>query len=104
VQSQEIARTLNLNVDQLLVLRLQANPSTGYAWKLTAEPQLLRIEGKPAFEQNAAPANSTGVPGHEVWRFRATKPGNEMLRFEYRRAWEAAEAPAQIVTYHVNVH
>lgn len=104
VQTQEQARTLNLNIGQPLLLRFSANPSTGFAWGLVTPSQLLVADGKPAFEPNASAPGTVGAPGFETWKFRAVKAGTETLRFEYRRSWENAERPAQIATYYVNVH
>lgn len=103
VQSQEVARSLTLTVGQPLVLRLPANRSTGYRWKLVTEPKVLKTEGEPRFEQNPSADNMVGVSGNEVWHFLALQQGIDLLRFEYRRSWEEVEVPARIVTYHVNV-
>ena len=74
-------------------LRLEANPSTGYAWSL----------GKPL---DAAPGGApplAGQGGNEIWTFEAVAPGRTTISMFYARPWEKGVAPAKIVAHTVLV-
>jgi inhibitor of cysteine peptidase len=108
VELRESVQTLNLRVGQPLVLRLPANPSTGYDWQLVTPSKLMRVEGQPRFEdQRPVPAEGetpmVGVPGLSVWTLHAERGGSETLRFEYRRPWETDSEPARILSYRITV-
>jgi inhibitor of cysteine peptidase len=55
--------------------------------------------GSPVLERG----NLAGAPGIEVWRFKPTATGQQTLRFEYRRPWEAEGVPARQLWYTVTV-
>ena len=88
--------------EQPLVVRLPANPSTGYRWSYTVKgDEVLRLDsvsgvGKP-------PNGMVGVPGDEVWSFRAQGVGRVVLNYVYTRPWEKHMAPAQTFTLTVVV-
>jgi inhibitor of cysteine peptidase len=77
--------------DQLLV-RLPANPSTGYSWVLAGNaPSVLRPVGEPKYE---GPAKAMpGAGGTQTFEFRVVGGGGAFLDFVYRRPSEK-DAPA----------
>jgi inhibitor of cysteine peptidase len=76
-----------------LEVRLQSNPSTGYAWQVVSVPGFLAQEGASAFEQGGA-TGVVGASGIEVLRFTSKESGTGALKLEYRRSWETT-APAE---------
>jgi inhibitor of cysteine peptidase len=50
-----------------------------------------------------SPAGLVGAGGTEIWRFRATKAGRQILRMAYVRPWEKGVAPVKIVSFSVVV-
>jgi predicted secreted protein len=81
---------------------LNANPTTGYAWALAADPdpKVLRPLGS-SFERPAdAPP---GAGGQDVWTFDAVGRGNATITLVYRRPWEQHTPPARthVVTVRV---
>lgn len=104
LQSGESAQSMNLRVNQPLILRLPSNPSTGYSWTLPVAPQLLRVEGKPGFEEANTAPGVVGAGGQEVWTLRALTAGEETLRFEYRRPWEKDAPPARSLLYRIEIY
>jgi inhibitor of cysteine peptidase len=97
---QQAGQTIQLRSSQELFVRLPSNPSTGYRWTFVVAPgDVLKPAGSPALERG----NLVGAPGIEVWRFRPIGTGQQTLRFEYRRPWEAEGVAAQQLWYTVTV-
>ena len=94
--------TVDLAVTQELHVRLPSNPSTGYAWSWTLEPEgVLASLGAADYRPD-----SPGVPGAggmETFRFVAVGAGRTTLRFDHARPWEAGVPPLQQLVLHVEV-
>jgi len=87
-----------------LVVRLDANPSTGYSWTaLDAAPAILVPDGEPVYRPREAAANTAGAGGVTTFRLRAISAGRGTLAFAYRRAWDTGVPPARMVRYIVVV-
>lgn len=94
--------TASLVPYQPLVVRLPSNPSTGYGWSYTiAGDDVLRLDSL----SGEAPAadGMVGVPGLEVWSFRAQGSGTAVLTYIYARPWEKNALPAKTFTLKVQV-
>ena len=102
VSAEQSGTSVALASGQDLVVRLPSNPSTGYRW-IYVEPKdaVLRVDGPSSFE--AQSAGVAGAGGTEIWKLAPFKPGQQQLRFEYRRPWEQDVAPSRIATYSVTV-
>ena len=103
VSAEQSGTSVALTSGQDLVVRLPSNPSTGYRW-IYVEPKdaVLRVDGPSSFETQSA-GGAVGAGGTEVWKLAPFKPGQQQLRFEYRRPWEQDVAPSKIATYSVTV-
>ena len=87
---------------QPLVVRLPANPSTGYSWTYSITGNdVLRLESVNG--EAPAPNGMVGVPGDQVWSFRAQGSGRAVLTYVYERAWEKNAPPAKTFTLTVEV-
>jgi inhibitor of cysteine peptidase len=95
--------TLDVDRGTTLVVRLPANPTTGYSWALVTAVTNVLSEGKPIFVQSASAGQQVGAGGTESWSFVAQEPGEQELRFEYRRAGERDAPPAKSVTFSIRV-
>ena len=94
--------TASLIPYQPLVVRLPANPSTGYSWRyVVAGDDVLRLETING--EAPAPNGMVGVAGEEVWSFRAQGAGRAVLTYVYERSWEQNVPPAKIFTLFVMV-
>jgi C1A family cysteine protease/predicted secreted protein len=77
---------VNLREGQILLLRLQANPSTGYLWRVQAlDDSILRQADTYQFEPES---DLSGAPGTVTLRFEPVAAGRTDLRLAYRRPWE----------------
>jgi predicted secreted protein len=77
----------NFRQGQLITVVLDSNRSSGLSWDLV-EPSgsVIVRDGNPVY---AAKGGKNGV-GTETWHFRATKPGQQLVRMEYRRKWASS--------------
>lgn len=83
------------------VIKLIANPTTGYSWFLRDYNGNLLT---PSKHEVKAPENKklVGAPGYEMWTFHVKPsafivPQQTMIRFVYARPWETADNSTQLV-------
>ena len=94
--------TASLIPYQPLVVRLPANPSTGYSWSYTVKgDDVLRLDSVSGVVPTAN--GMVGTSGDEVWSFRAQGSGNAVLTYIYARPWEKNALPAKTFTLKVEV-
>lgn len=94
--------TASLVPYQPLVVRLPTNPSTGYVWSYAvAGDDVLRLDTVTG--EAPAPDGMVGVPGLEVWSFRAQGTGTAVLTYVYARPSEKNALPAKTFTLRVEV-
>jgi len=92
-----------LQSDDQFSVKLDANPTTGFAWKvLISNENLLIRQGEPVYTPSPSEVSAVGVGGTETFTYRIVDSGETDLRFEYRRSFESAE-PAKVVTFSVVV-
>jgi len=103
VSADQSGTSVALASGQDLVVRLPSNPTTGYRW-IYVEPKdaVLRVDGPSSYEAQIA-GGAAGAGGTEIWKLAPLKPGQQQLRFEYRRPWEQDVAPSRVATYTVTV-
>lgn len=81
---------VSLGLGQELVVRLGANPSTGYRWQVDeVDESILKQVGMAQYTP-ADPGSSPlpGQAGQETMRFEAASAGQTRLVLAYRRPWE----------------
>jgi inhibitor of cysteine peptidase len=69
---------------------LRTNPSTGYYWELRFDHKALSLTDR-TFVSDPNPYNLVGVPGSEVFTFRALTKGTTEIAFDN-------VSPSQVVT------
>lgn len=95
--------TIRVQANTAFIIKLVANPTTGYSWEPTIEDSaraLIAIEGS-RFEMSQNNQMLVGAPGVQVWQCRALNKGQTTLTFRYIRPWEekAQQKAAQEKTY-----
>ena len=95
-------KAIDLKAGQMLAVRLDSNPSTGYSWQISqVDDAVLKPQGEPLFIQPAdAPP---GAGGAQVFLFTAAAGGQTTLVLVYKRSFEPDVAPVQTFTVHVKV-
>lgn len=104
LRAEDHGRRVQLREGEALVISLEANPSTGYAWQvdrgpLAAQSQSILVQTGESFE-TPRPQGSTdvepsatmplmlGAPEIKTLRFQAAQAGETRLSLVYRRPWE----------------
>ncbi len=97
--------TVTLQPGQTLVVRLAANPTTGYLWQIAeVDRAVLRPLGEEAgYTPQASDGARLGAGGTAEWRFEAVGQGTTVLTLHYLRPWEADAAPARTFTLTVKI-
>jgi predicted secreted protein len=81
------AKEITLQEGQILTIRLQANPSTGYTWEVAdSGGAFLRQAGETELQ---ADSGLPSAPRKQTLRFEAVGRGQTELRPVYHRPWEA---------------
>lgn len=81
--------TLHLRLGDVVVLRLEENPASGYRWEIAdAEGFLLEAD-----DFTHAPVGISGDGGERALRFRATARGARRIETVLRRDRESTPAP-----------
>lgn len=76
-------------VGEQIQLSLEANPSTGYMWKIIFidEKILEQVEAEKFIPQGS----KIGSKGSIMYKFNVLKTGCTKLQLEYSRAWQKSE-------------
>jgi inhibitor of cysteine peptidase len=91
--------TLTLEKGQTLVLKLNANPTTGYDWEIISlDPDILSQQGEVDYK---ADSTLTGSGGVDSWTFKAVDSGGTHLVLVYHRSWEKDTPPLE--TFELNI-
>ena len=75
-----------VRVGQTFGFRLSSNETTGYSWRIAAQPKFLRADGQRYIGPRPGPDGeiAAGAGGSQVFRFVAEEAGEGTLRLEYR--------------------
>ncbi len=93
---------VQLGENDMLVIRLKVNPSTGYRWVVQdMDAKILARPKGQALEMEAAKSSLLGAPTVQILRFYGVATGKTTLNMAYMRAWETGVEPLQ--TYSIQV-
>jgi inhibitor of cysteine peptidase len=104
LSASDASRHIVLRQGQVLVITLEANPSTGYSWEeAPSQATILRRVGEPVFEASSKSTGQLGAAGTETLRYEATGQGRMALKLVYHRPWEKDVEPLQTFSVDVEV-
>lgn len=90
-----------LNPGDSLVIVLESNPSTGYAWEVQqVDNPVLQLSGEAAFK---ADSEKLGSPGKATFTFNTVNAGTQALTLIYHRSSDKDVQPAKTFTINVTV-
>lgn len=93
---------VSLEPKQDLVIRLNANPTTGYRWVVDrGAASVLSQVDEPFWQPVSSGAPLVGQGGWTTFRYTAVSEGSDTLVLAYRRPWEKDATPAR--TYQLDV-
>jgi predicted secreted protein len=96
----ENGRRLALHPDDILTLRLQSIPGTGYSWQISKnDARVMKPLDKPEYERQDKKA--MGSVAYQIFRLKALAKGTDVLELQYKRVWEKEKKPLK--TFRVTV-
>ncbi len=98
----EASQPIAIALHRECIIALQSNPTTGYTWELSIEPEGV-ITTKPK-EFIATKSDRVGEGGTTTWLLMANRVGSTTLTFSYQRPWETGAKPTREVVYKFKVY
>ena len=93
----DASNVIPIALDHVFTIALQSNPTTGYIWTLSIEPEGVITTKSKEFIANAS--DYVGVGGTTSWLMIANRIGSTTLTFHYQRPWETGAKPARELVY-----
>lgn len=78
-------KTVEIHTGDTLVVRLDENPTTGYAWALEAHEEVVVTLHSTVYVPSSPSA--VGGGGQRIFTFKGEQEGRVTLRFALRRTW-----------------
>ena len=90
----DTGRTQKININAIIRIKLDSNPSTGYKWEIeTCDTSILEPQ-KQEYESISPNDRRPGMGGTSALRFKAIAAGQTLLKLIYRRPGDKA-APSK---------
>lgn len=93
--------TVQSEVGDGFTVRLESNPSTGFAWVVGQQPDTKVVELNGSVF--AGGGSKPGTPGHQLFMFKSVGEGSTKVVLDYERPWEKDTPPAKTYTVDVTV-
>ncbi|MFA5056289.1 MAG: protease inhibitor I42 family protein [Dehalococcoidia bacterium] len=90
----ESGQQIELSPGDSLIVTLDSNPSTGYAWSISEIGDEAVIDDV-SNEFVGADTGMVGAGGQEVWTFEAIDEGTSTIEMQYSRSWETDVEPVE---------
>ncbi|WP_367672162.1 protease inhibitor I42 family protein [Serratia symbiotica] len=73
---------------KMFIIKLPANPTTGYVWTVRKSPHQVIYLGKHYVQSPECKKGIVGCSGIEILRFNAIEAGKGELQLQYVRPWD----------------
>jgi inhibitor of cysteine peptidase len=96
--------TIEINKGDILVVRLESSPGTGYSWQVVKnDEKLMQLQGEPTL--STGPEQKVVMGGKEftTFRFKARNSGTNVLELLYQRTWEKEKEHPKKILINVNI-
>ena len=77
---------LNMTLNQVALIQLSENPTTGFSWNVTLSDGLTLLNDR--YVQDPTPEGMVGVGGIHEWYVEAVAAGNQTFDGIYKQPWE----------------
>jgi inhibitor of cysteine peptidase len=101
-------KTVTVTKGQNILVKLQANPTTGYKWVVASTDRTFGYPSSDRFTQPRASADTSAPVGggglqRLTWKTSSVLDmvGSHTVKLEYKRPWETNVAPAKAFTFTV---
>ena len=91
-----------MRVGEQVAIGLESNPSTGFSWAVTAEPDPAIVSVQPR-QHVPSTSGRLGAPGVDCFVIDAVGQGMTSIEFGYARPFEAGVPPSETATVTVVV-
>jgi inhibitor of cysteine peptidase len=102
VSLRDSRRVVHLKTGDLIAIRLDSNPSTGFAWTVRQRRGDVLAQ-KGMVHESGGVGIAPGAGGTDVWTFEAARTGKERLTFRLLRPGEKDATAAKTAWYSVVV-
>ncbi len=104
VDEWQSGKKIHLAIGDSVAITLASNPTTGFTWLLTniSDDKVLQKTDQK-FNAPHSEKPIVGVPGQEIWTFRAIGAGTSAISMEYSRSWEGGEKSAETFSLIITV-
>ena len=101
-QRDDITSTIKITPGEEFVIKLKANPTTGYEWRLSkpVDDKFVKFINSEYIPDNPDLAGSGGT---SRWIFKALQVGKAEISFKYVKSWDRDTAPTKEKTYVVGI-
>jgi inhibitor of cysteine peptidase len=96
----DIGSEITVGVGEEFEVRLESNPTTGYAWQVVELPDAISEVSR---DYEAPDTSLVGAGGVEVFVFEGVAEGSGELRLEYVRSFDDPPVPAETADFQVTV-
>ncbi len=96
----KIEGTFTMSVDESQIIKLNANPTTGFVWVLTTSIDRTVLEMSKEYKASNDSGSMIGSGGTETFTFKALKKGKTYVTLEYKKK---GEEPTKIKSYEFNI-
>jgi inhibitor of cysteine peptidase len=88
VTEEQNTALVQVNLSTIITVRLQENPTTGFAWNLTTTPGLQII--KDTYVPSDTTGKLVGSGGTRIWDISTVAAGDQKIQAVNKRSWEPA--------------
>jgi inhibitor of cysteine peptidase len=93
---------VELSVGERATLELEANPTTGYQWEPSAEPDAAVVK-VVSDTYVAGDSGAMGAPGTQRIIIEGVAAGSTTMELRYVRPWESDAPPAETASFQITV-
>ena len=80
--------TINIGANQIFVIAIGSNPTTGYSWQESYDENMLELAEKTYEPAKETKQGMVGAGGVEYFRFKTVKRGETEITLVYKRPFE----------------
>ena len=100
VTQQDLGDIIEANRDDVIVIRLEENLTTGFQWQVETEGRVVELIESNYVE---APGKAMGRGGTRILRFVARSSGSQEIYLKLRRPWDPPDKSAERLNVTIRV-
>lgn len=95
--------TIQAKSGEVFLIVLKANPTTGYVWELSFDPEYVQLLSRKYVYTDTGKGKDFGKGCDEIFEFKALNPGQTKITFSQYRRWLKNEPPVGKKTFIVDI-